>query len=58
MIDFAMTRSMVVSSTLFQHKRINLQTWKSPDGVALNQTDHVMIDSHHATDTVDVKTRK
>ena len=46
---------MAISSTLFQHKRIHKETWRSPDGTSSNQTDHVMIDSRHATDILDVK---
>jgi endonuclease/exonuclease/phosphatase family metal-dependent hydrolase len=55
MIDFAIVRNMVINSTLFQHKRIHKETWRSPDGSTSNQIDHVMIDSHYTTDILDVK---
>jgi hypothetical protein len=55
MTDFAIARNMAKSSTLFQHKRIHTETWRSPDEPTSNQTDHVMIDSRHATDILDVK---
>jgi len=55
MIDFAITKYMAISSTLFQHRRIHKETWRSPDETTSNQTDHVMIDSRHATDILDVK---
>jgi endonuclease/exonuclease/phosphatase family metal-dependent hydrolase len=55
MIDFAITKNMAISSTLFQHNSIHKETWRSPDGTTSNQTDHVMIDSQHATDILDVK---
>ena len=45
MIDFAIAKNMAISSTLFQHKRIHKETWRSPDEFATNQIDHVMIDS-------------
>jgi hypothetical protein len=45
MVDFAIARKMAISSTLFQHKRIHQETWRSPDGLTSNQIDHVMIDS-------------
>ena len=55
MIDFAITKNMAISSTLFQYKRIHKETWRSPDETTSNQNDHVMIDSRHATDILDVK---
>jgi hypothetical protein len=54
-IDFAITKNMAISSTLFQHKRIHKETWRSPDETTSNQIDHVMIDSRHATDILDVE---
>jgi hypothetical protein len=45
MIDFVITKNMAISSTLFQHKRIHKETWRSPDETISNQTDHVVIDS-------------
>jgi hypothetical protein len=56
MIDFAVTKNMAISSTLFQHKRIHKETWRSPDETTSNQIDHATIDSQHATDILDVKT--
>jgi endonuclease/exonuclease/phosphatase family metal-dependent hydrolase len=55
MVDFGIARKMAISSTLFQNKRIHDETWRSPDGLTSNQIDHVMIDSRHATDILDVK---
>jgi hypothetical protein len=55
MIDFAITKNMAISSTLFKHKRIHKETWRSPDETTSNQIDHVMIDSRRATGILDVK---
>jgi hypothetical protein len=55
MIDFAVTKNMAISSKSLQHKRIHKETRRSPDETTSNQTDHVMIDSRHATDILDVK---
>jgi endonuclease/exonuclease/phosphatase family metal-dependent hydrolase len=46
---------MAISNTLFQQERIHQETWISLDGLTSNQIDHVMIDSRHATDILDVK---
>jgi hypothetical protein len=54
MTDFVIARNMAISNTLFQHKRIHKEAWRSPDETT-NQTDHMMIDSHHTTDILDVK---
>jgi hypothetical protein len=53
MTDFAI--AMAVSSTLFEHKIIHIETWRSPDRATSNQIDHVMTDSCHTTDILDVK---
>jgi hypothetical protein len=53
MTDFAI--AMAVSSTLFEHKIIHIETWRSPDGATSNQSNHVMTDSCHTTDILDVK---
>jgi len=45
----------VINSTLFQHKSIHLQTCRSPGSLSANQTDRIMINSHHATDITDFK---
>jgi hypothetical protein len=55
MIDFAVTKNTTIISTLFQHKRIHKETWRSPDETTSNQIVHVMIDSRHATDILNVK---
>jgi hypothetical protein len=55
MIDFDITKNVAISRTLFQHKIIHKETWRSPDETTSNQSDHVMIDTPHATDILDVK---
>ncbi|PNF41348.1 hypothetical protein B7P43_G16505 [Cryptotermes secundus] len=55
LINFASSRNMVISSTMFNHKDIHKQTWKSPDGNVFNQIDHILIDVRHCSDLMDVR---
>ena len=56
LINFASSRSMVIASTTFEHKNIHKITWKSPDGETHNQMDHLLVDSRHLSDVIDVRT--
>ena len=58
LIDFASEKNLVIKSTHFPRKDIHKQTWISPDGRTLNQIDHVLIEGRHATDIIDVKSRR
>jgi hypothetical protein len=44
LIEFAISKGMVMCSTCFPHKEIHKQTWISPTGATKNQTDHILID--------------
>jgi hypothetical protein len=48
LIDFAMSKNMVISSTCFPHKEIHKRTWASPDGIVFNQIDHILMDRQFA----------
>ena len=41
-VNFASEKNMVIASTLLPRKDIHKQTWKSPDGVTINQIDHIL----------------
>lgn len=58
LIDFAGERNLVIKSTMFPRKDIYKQTWISPDGMVLNQIDHVLIGRRHASDIIDVRSRR
>ena len=58
LIDFAMSKNMIVSSTFFPHKGIHKRTWSSPDGVTFNQIDHVLIDKRFATNILDIRSMR
>jgi hypothetical protein len=55
-VDFALGKNMCISSTYFSHKNFHKETWISPDGGTRNQIDHIIIDTRHAKDIIDVKT--
>ena len=55
LVDFAVAKNMVVSSTCFPHKEIHKQTWRSPDGKINNQIDHILIDKRNASSMLDMK---
>lgn len=44
LVNFAMTRNMVVSNTTLPHKDIHKETYVSSSGQVKNQIDHVIVD--------------
>ena len=55
LVEFAISKGMTVSSTKFPHKNVHKATWQSPDGITQNQIDHVLIDTRHGSDILDVR---
>jgi hypothetical protein len=43
LVQFAATTDMIIGGTVFTHKNIHKVTWRSPDGVTMNQIDHILI---------------
>jgi hypothetical protein len=43
LVQFAAATDMINGGTIFTHKNIHKVTWRSPDGVTMNQTDHILI---------------
>ena len=41
--NFCMTNNTVIGGTIFEHKNIHKLTWRFPDGLTVNQIDHVII---------------
>ena len=42
-INYAISNDMFLINTNFQHKKIHIGTWTSPDHQTINQIDHVMV---------------
>lgn len=47
----------IIQSTCFERKDIYKGTWKTPGG-GINQIDHILVSSRHASCITDVKTRR
>jgi hypothetical protein len=58
LIQFAVSHNMSIGSTMFPHKTIHKPTWRSPDFSVENQIDHILIDTRHRSDLMDVRTFK
>jgi hypothetical protein len=55
LIDFAISKNMVIMSTCFPYKEIHKTTWPSPDGIVFNQIDHILVDRKFASSILDVR---
>jgi hypothetical protein len=56
LINLAASQNMVLGSTRFERKNIYKYTWESPDWETQNQIDHILLDSKHINNLVDVRT--
>jgi endonuclease/exonuclease/phosphatase family metal-dependent hydrolase len=52
--EYAVSRNMVIGSTLFPHRNIHKIPWKSPDGNTFDQIDHIFNDARHQSNLLDV----
>ena len=55
LVNFAISKNLVVKSTMFPHRNIHKYTWTSPDGKTHNQIDHVLIDRRWQSGVLDVR---
>ena len=56
LIEFCQENTLVIASTLFQHKR-RLYTWTSPDGQHQNQIDYILYSQRWRSSIQSAKTR-
>jgi len=49
---------MIIGGTIFTHKNIHKVTWRSPDGVTVNQIDHILIQRKYSSDLRDVRCKR
>ncbi|CAG9831057.1 unnamed protein product [Diabrotica balteata] len=49
---------MIIASTYFARKDMHKGTMKSPDGLTVNMIDHVIVDSRHQSNIINVRTRR
>lgn len=56
LINFAISRELVISSTYFPRKNIHKHTWSVPDGRTKTQIDHIIVDKRHQSSITNVRT--
>jgi hypothetical protein len=55
LVHFAISKNLIVKSTMFPHHNIHKYTWASPDGNTHNQIDHILIDRRRHSSVPDVR---
>ena len=55
LVDFCATNQLVIGGTLFEHKNIHKGTWRSPNGLTVNQIDHICIGKRFRQSLFDVR---
>ena len=55
LMDFCAANQLVIGGTLFQHRDIHKGTWRSPNGLTVNQIDHICISGRFQHSLLDVK---
>jgi len=58
LVKFAISKNLIVKSTMLPHKNIHKYTWTSPDGKTLNNIDHIFIDKRWHSNIVEVQSSR
>ena len=53
LVEFCSLNNLVITGTIFPHRRIHRLTWTSPGGGTMNQIDHVLVSRQHRTSIMD-----
>ena len=56
--NYAISNDMFLISTNFQHKKIHIRMWTSPDHQTINQIDHVMVSKGKMRLIQDVRSKR
>ena len=56
--NYAISNDMFLTSANFQHKKIHIGTWTSPDHQTTNQIDHVMVSKEKMRLIHDVRSKR
>lgn len=56
LINFAISKELVIKSTMYPHKDIHKATWVSPDLRTKNQIDHILINNRRKSSITDIRT--
>lgn len=53
--SFAVANNLFAKSTMFPHRDVHKQTWRSPDGRTYNKIDHVLINRRHQSSVYNMR---
>jgi hypothetical protein len=54
-VNFAISKNVILKSTMFPHCNIHKYIWTSPNGKTHNQIDHILIDRQRHSNVLDVR---
>ena len=58
LFDFCSANGFIITGTIFPHKEIRKLTLRSPDGITVNQIDHVRVNGNMRTSFLDTRVKR